>query len=342
MAEQSKAFFKMNMIRQCIVGMLLSGMLMSCADSPAPAASGASGEQDAQAPSAPTDSPYLVVLGIGQDGGAPQTGSHLDARWEQPEERHQATSLGLVDPATGRKWMFEATPDFKQQWYALDTLSGLRETNVPDGIFLTHAHIGHYTGLMLLGHESVGAQGVPVYAYPKMAAFLTANGPWSQLVKYANIVLAPLESGTRVDLSQNVSVEPFLVPHRQEFSEVAGFIIRGPNLSVGFIPDIDSWEAWEAEGVPLESFLASVDIALVDGTFFENGELPGRDMSGFPHPFITHTMDRLASAPDSVHSKVHFIHLNHSNPALIRESSAQKRVAQNGFHLAFPGQIIAL
>lgn len=322
-------------MRNLVFLILLSSSLFACTPAETP-------ECCSSNPATPTDTPFLVVLGIGQDGGAPQAGSHTDPRWQNPSEQQLATSLGLIDPVTNKRWMFEATPDFKQQWYNLDTLAGLRDVSVPDGIFLTHAHIGHYTGLMLLGHESMGAQNVPVYTYPKMATFLASNGPWSQLVKYSNISLQELETEQLIDLSSNLQVEPFLVPHRQEFSEVAGFLIHGPNKTVGFIPDIDSWEAWDEEGTTLESFLSGVDIALVDGTFFENGELPGRDMSGFPHPFVTHTITRLSSAPESVKSKVYFIHLNHSNPALIEGSSAQQFVKQNGFNLAFPSQIIEL
>ncbi|NQV73382.1 pyrroloquinoline quinone biosynthesis protein PqqB [bacterium] len=283
---------------------------------------------------------YLMVLGIGQDGGAPQAGSHLDPRWTDRDNAHDATSLGLVNPATGQRWMFEATPDFREQWYALDTQAGLREKRVPDGIFLTHAHIGHYTGLMFLGHESVGAQGVPVFTFPKMATFLSENGPWSQLVKYGNILLSPLREDEAVPLADNLSVTPFLVPHRQEFSEVAGYIINGPNKRVGFIPDIDSWEEWDSTGMGLDAFLNAVDLAYLDATFYADGEIAGRDMSGFPHPFLTHTMSRLSESSAQTKAKVVFIHLNHTNPALYPNSPEVQAIQNAGFRVATPGEIV--
>lgn len=286
--------------------------------------------------------PYLVVLGIGQDGGAPQTGSHADPRWNEPANTHMATSLGLVDPVSGKRWLFEATPDFKRQWYELDKRAGLRGARVPDGIFITHAHMGHYTGLMFLGHESVGAKGVPVYVWPKMAAFLTNNGPWSQLVKYENIRLETLSPNSRIELSDSLRVSSFLVPHRQEFSEVAGFIVHGPQKTVGFIPDIDSWEEWDSTGTGLDRFLESVDLALVDATFFANGEIPGRDMSSFPHPFLSHTMARLSSASDETKAKIVFIHLNHTNPALEVGGEVYYLIQQEGFRIARPGEQIDL
>ena len=261
--------------------------------------------------------PYLVVLGTAQDGGSPQVNSPIDhpARVD-PQSRRLATCLGIVDPRSGKRWMIEATPDFREQAWLLSRAEP--PADVPaslDGIFLTHAHIGHYTGLMFLGHESMGAQGMPVYAADRMAAFLTENGPWDQLVRYGNILLRPLVPSRRIALTDAISVTPFLVPHRQEYSEVLGFRIDGPSRSVLFIPDIDSWEQWEDLGRELVEEVRAVDAAYLDATFYDDNEIPGRDMSGFPHPRIVDTMARLESLALQERRKVRFIHLNHTNPA---------------------------
>jgi pyrroloquinoline quinone biosynthesis protein B len=241
--------------------------------------------------------------------------------------------------------MFEATPDFREQLRALHEAPprDVRSNALPvDGIFLTHAHMGHYTGLMFLGHESMGARGVPVYAMPRLAGFLETNGPWSQLVRLKNIEVRGLEAGSAVECgTSGVRVTPVVVPHRQEYSEVVGYRIEGPRRRVLFIPDIDSWEQWDAMGVRLEDELARVDVAYLDGTFFANGEIPGRDMTGFPHPFITRTMERLAGLPSRERAKVRFIHLNHTNPALWpgRERDA---VEAAGFAVAEEGERVGL
>ena len=283
--------------------------------------------------------PSVLVLGIAQDGGVPQAGSFGDARWDDGARARQVVSLGIIDPRSGRRWMIDATPDFRAQSLELFRASGGARTPVVDGIFLTHAHMGHYTGLMFLGHESIGAKGVPVYAMPRMREFLQGNGPWSQLVKYGNIELRPLAADVPVRLTDDVSVTPFTVPHRQEFSEVVGFRIDGPSRKVLWLPDIDSWEAWDAQGSRLEEVLDTVDVAYVDGTFHANGELPGRDMTGFPHPFITHTMRRLAALPPATRDKVRFIHLNHSNPALDAGSDARRAIEAAGMHVAEEGEL---
>lgn len=278
--------------------------------------------------------PRLIVLGVAQDGGVPQAGTKTHPAWDDPAERRLVASLALVDPATSQRWLFDATPDFREQLHRLDTVFPVAGAPGLAGIFLTHAHIGHYTGLMHLGHESMGTRGVVVYAMPRMAEYLRTNGPWDQLVRYENIAIEPLAAGVPVHLTDRITATPFLVPHRQEYSEVVGFRIDGANRSALFIPDIDSWEEWDDEGTRIEDLIAQVDVAYLDATFYANGEIPGRDMSGFPHPFVTHSMDRFAALAPKERAKVRFIHLNHTNPAIRPDSEARRTIAENGFRVA--------
>ena len=171
---------------------------------------------------------------------------------------------------------------------------------------------------------------------------MRSNGPWSQLVRRGNIELRALQHGTPVQLGPKLHVTPLLVPHRQEFSEVVGFRIDGPRRSLLFIPDIDSWEEWDEQGTRIENAISSVDVAYLDGTFHANGEIPGRDMSGFPHPFITHSMKRLAVLPAKERAKVRFIHLNHTNPALWPETETRRAVEAAGFRIATEGESLDL
>lgn len=287
--------------------------------------------------------PYVVVLGIAQDGGVPQAGDSGHPAWDDPSRRRLVVSLALVDPAAGRRWLFEATPDFREQLHRLDRRAPVdRAAPGLDGIFLTHAHIGHYTGLMHLGHEEMGARGVPVHVMPRFAEYLRSNGPWSQLVRYGNVELRPLAAGRAVPLGEGLSVTPFPVPHRQEFSEVVGFRVDGPGRSVLFLPDIDSWEEWDAAGTRVEDALAGVDVAYLDATFYDDGEIPGRDMSGFPHPFVARSMRRLAPLPAEERAKVRFIHLNHTNPALDPGSAARHAIVEGGFRVAEEGEVVSL
>ena len=278
--------------------------------------------------------PYLIVLGIAQDGGVPQAGIKEHKGWEDSAFRRHVVCLAIVDSETSTRWMIECTPDFREQLHVLDEVTPADRIPGLDGIFLTHAHVGHYTGLIFLGHECMGAQGVPVYAMPQMQAYLNANGPWNQLVGNNNVTLKPLKDAVPVRLSSSLKIEPFLVPHRQQCSETVGYRMHGPNRSVLFIPDIDSWEDWDEQGTRIERVISEIDVAYLDGTFYTDGELPDRNTTTFPHPPITHSMERLRLLPADDRKKVRFIHLNHTNPALISQSEARRTIEKNGFRVA--------
>ncbi len=256
--------------------------------------------------------PYVVVLGIAQDGGYPQAGCNRPdcvAAWRDPKLRRHVASLGIVDPIGNQRWIIDATPDFPSQLRYLDEIA----PGPLPGILLTHAHIGHYLGLAQLGREVLGARGVPVYAMPRMREFLEHNGPWDQLVRLGNISIQQLDDGREVRLNERITVTPLRVPHRDEYSETVAFLVRGPSRAILWLPDIDKWERWST---PIESVIAQVDVAYVDGTFFSAQELPGRDMSEIPHPLIVESMARFAALPERERVKIRFIHLNQSNPAL--------------------------
>lgn len=272
--------------------------------------------------------PYLSVLGVAQDAGFPQAGCKkacCEKVWKDPSLEQKVVCLGLSIPETKRNWMFEATPDFPRQ------LEALQQNGFPlAGIFISHAHIGHYTGLMYLGREAMGADSVPVHVLPRMRQFLEQNGPWSQLIKLKNISLsteAPNSAGT-LHLGKNLKVRTLEVPHRDEFSETGGFLIQGPSHSALFIPDIDKWGKWSESIVNL---IREVDYAFLDGTFFANGEIPGRDMSEIPHPFVEESMELFNNLSPEEKSHVYFIHFNHTNPLLDPESEASKTLKDAGY-----------
>ena len=290
---------------------------------------------------APAGGPFAVVLGTAQDGGYPQAGCKKDCckgAWGDDAKRRDVASLGIVDPTTSQRWFIECRPSFPRQVRRLDEAHPKLAGKL-DGILLTHAHIGHYAGLIHLGREVMGSKGVPVHAMPRMEKFLRTQGPWSQLVGLKNIKLVPMRDGRAFALNKHLRVTPFLVPHRDEFSETVGFRIEGPNQKILWLPDIDKWEKWKTS---LEKALKDVDVAYLDGTFFANGELPGRDMSKIPHPFIAETMRRLKGQPDAVRAKVRFIHLNHTNPAHNPKSTAAKQIRAKGMRVAEQGERVNL
>lgn len=295
----------------------------------------------------------LVVLGIAQDAGFPQAACSKDCcklAWQDKSLRRNVCSLGLIDHSTGKRYLFDCTPDFRDQLRMLDEKLPPTQENNPilDGIFLTHAHIGHYAGLVHLGREVIGAKEVPTYVMPRMANFLQTNGPWSQLVKLDNILLKQLGEAdpqtkkinlNTIRLSERLSVEPFVVPHRDEFSETVGFKIKGPMKTVIFLPDIDKWSKWNQS---IEKYIEESDVSYLDGSFFENGEIPGRDMALIPHPFVSESIKRFAPLDERERKKVRFIHFNHTNPVLQKDSKSAQDVKRAGMAIAAQGEVIEI
>ena len=277
---------------------------------------------------------FLHILGTVQDGGSPHLGCKKDCCLnlsEQDKKIRKVTSLEIFDQIKNESILFEATPDIIYQWNSL--------YSTPKGIFLTHAHIGHYSGLIHLGKEALGAKGIPVYAMPKMSFFLKENGPWSQLVKLNNIKLVNLSNNIAVTVLEKIKVTPFLVPHRDEFSETVGYKIEGPSKSILFIPDIDKWLLWNRNLIDL---LKTVDLAFVDGTFFNAKEVNYRPISEIPHPLVEETIEFLSDQKESIKNKVYFIHMNHTNPLLNPKSKESKWVLGQGFRIAQIGQVFKL
>ena len=274
--------------------------------------------------------PFVVVLGTLQDGGSPHMGCEKEC-CKNPDASRKVVSLGLIDPVSNKKFLLEASPDFVAQTRMLKAFLPSSANTLPDGIFLTHAHMGHYAGLMFLGREAMNSKAVPVYAMPKMKSFLENNGPWSQLITLNNIQINPLSEGKWEKISPSLRVKPILVPHRDEFSETVGFIIEGPHKKLLFIPDIDKWEKWRTAIV---SLVKEVDHALIDGTFFSAAEVGNRNIAEIPHPLVEESMKLFDSMPAKEKEKIMFIHFNHTNPLLNEQSEEARLLKSKGFRIA--------
>ena len=183
--------------------------------------------------------PRIVVLGTVQDGGMPQTGCdcvHCAAARKNPALARHVASLAIHIPATGHVYLVDATPDLPAQIERIHTFrrhpEGKTDRAPVDGVLLTHAHIGHYLGLAHFGFESLNTKEIPTWVSPRMAEYLRTNGPWSQLVRLQNIVLREFQPGEPFALEAGVSVKPVPVPHRDEYTDTMGFILRGPRENI--------------------------------------------------------------------------------------------------------------
>ena len=277
-----------------------------------------------------SESDYIQVLGIVQDAGYPHIGCEKDCCKAVSPGDYFVSCLGLVDKTNNKRYLFDATPDIHNQ---LNLLEKFSDANLVDGIFLTHAHIGHYTGLMYLGREGLGGKNIMVYALKRMSKFLTKNGPWDQLVKLNNISIQTISNKEFVKLSENIFVIPIRVPHRDEYSETVGYKIIGKSKKILFIPDIDKWDEWKKSII---EEVKLVDYAFIDGTFYNGTEL-NRDMREIPHPSIEETLQLFSNQPVAERNKIYFIHINHTNPILTNKNGIRDLVEGLGFNIAQRG-----
>ncbi|HJM38840.1 MAG TPA: MBL fold metallo-hydrolase [Planctomycetota bacterium] len=270
------------------------------------------------------------ILGTAQDGGRPQMNCTKEccAEMAKANQKERVAALGVRGE---RGWMLvDATPDAPSQVAAM--------AEMPAAILLTHAHIGHYLGLAHLGREAAGTHKQQVWCSNRMAKFLRGNGPWNQLVELGQIELRIMEAGVSYSPIPGVSVVPFEVPHRDEYSDTFAFSISAGGERLFYVPDIDAWDELSFDLIQIAN---THDTLLLDGTFFSDQELPGRDMSLIPHPRVGVTMDLLEETVGSTGTRVLFTHFNHTNPLWQSHSPQSREVRRRGFGVAQQGTLPA-
>ncbi len=313
--------------------------------------------------SAMDDAVRVTLLGVAQDGGLPQAGctaACCTAAINNPKLAASPSSLGITT-AEGRRILIDATRDLASQlnlWRASDSRAA--SSKLPTELWLTHAHLGHIDGLGLFGPESISANRLPIYCSPAMAKLFVEFRQWKSLVSNGHLVpiswpeyVSPnstdkkyLEGKNWIE-AQSIQISeesqhlitPVQIPHRAEFGDTHAFIISGKTRLL-YLPDHDSWtETLELYGVSsIRELLQnlSIDIALLDGTFWSDQELTGRDQSEVPHPTVSESLERLGDRLEN-DPRIVFIHLNHTNPLHNNDSTEAKILLNSGWEIGTKG-----
>lgn len=279
-----------------------------------------------------------MVLGSAQDGGLPQFGSRnpLDEAARAGTIPRRWSSCVAVIGDDGRVLLLDVGPDLKAHENVLATSAGVRRRSGPspiDGVVITHAHVGHYAGLIHFGREAHAAERMPCWVTVEMARFLEDEAPWRLAVEQGHLDLRAHEPPASFLPWADLEVSMIPVPHRNEASDTVAISVNGSAL---YLPDIDSWDAWPGA----EEVIAAHSTAFLDGTFWSPAELLNRDIKDIKHPLVSDTLERFGHLAST--RRLVLTHVNHTNPVCDPASAEHAAVLAAGFEVAIEGLTISL
>ena len=267
------------------------------------------------------------ILGTIQDGGYPHPGCYQDCceNIRNKSNNRLISSGAIINKISKEFWLLDLSPDINKQYHMIDSSYKL------SGIFLTHAHVGHYLGLMQLGLEVMNLKNIPIYAMPLMKKFIENNSSLKFLIENNNIIVKEINIIKDINLGNDLIISPFLVPHRNELSETVGYKLMTRKKSIIYLPDIDSWDEWNIELIDL---IKDNNFLYIDGTFYDKNEIKNRDISKIPHPSVIDTMKLIGRLNKKHKKKIFFTHLNHTNNLLRKNTLEYSNLKKEGYNIA--------
>ncbi len=243
-----------------------------------------------------------------------------------------ASSLAVIGPE-GAVVLLDASPDIRLQSQALlgsDVYPTDRDTFL-DGVFVTHAHMGHYAGLLHFGNEAASADHLPLFGTERFLSYIEDNEPWAALTRSGHLDPIPID-GMSAAIDSGLSIAAIAVPHRDEYSDTVALSVSVDGQPwMLYLPDIDDWSSWD----DAEEEIASHEIALLDATFSSVDELPGRDVAQIRHPLVPDTLERFSHL--TADTQIVLTHINHSNPLGNPAAGITQQTTAAGFTVAYDG-----
>ncbi|WP_029587303.1 pyrroloquinoline quinone biosynthesis protein PqqB [Bradyrhizobium sp. URHD0069] len=306
----------------------------------------------------------VVVLGAAAGGGVPQWNCGcavcLAARTEHPEL--QSTQASIAISADGEHWfLINASPDLRQQLIATPQLhpkAGKLRHSPISGVILTNGEIDAVAGLLSM------REGWPftIYAHRKVLAILKANSIFNVLSE-KNVRRAPIDADKTFvpalpdGSPSGIEILPFAVPGKSAWYlegqvHPAGDNGAGDTLGLRILEKATGkyfyFLAACAEVTDdLRSRLAGAPLVFFDGTVWRDDELiaaglgnkTGQGMGHIAMSGDTGAIEALAGL--NIGRKI-FLHVNNSNPALLRASPERKIAERAGWQIPADGMEITL
>jgi len=301
----------------------------------------------------------VVVLGAAAGGGVPQWNCGcpvcLAARTEHPEL--QSTQASITISADSDHWfLVNASPDLRQQLIATPQLhpaaGKLRHSPIA-GVILTNGEIDAVAGLLSM------REGWPftIYAHAKVLAILKTNSIFNVLNE-KNVRRQAIEEDETFEPALpdgspcGIEILPFAVAGKSAWylegkAHPAGDTGAGDTLGLR-IRDKATGKFFyflaACAGVSdeLKTRLAGAPLVFFDGTVWRDDELivaglGNKTGQGMGHIAMSGDSGAItALAGLDIDRKV-FLHINNSNPALLRDSTERKIAERAGWQIPADG-----
>jgi pyrroloquinoline quinone biosynthesis protein B len=306
----------------------------------------------------------VVVLGAAAGGGVPQWNCGcpvcLKARTTDPEL--QSTQASIAVSADGEHWfLINASPDLRQQLIATPQLhprAGRLRHSPISGVILTNGEIDAVAGLLSMREGSP----FTIYAHAKVLSILGDNSIFNVL-NPNNVQRRPIEEDVAFEpmlpdgAPSGIEVLPFAAPGKSAWylegkPHPAGDTGAGDTLGLR-IRDKATGNyfyflaacANVTDG--LKSRIAGAPLIFFDGTVWRDDELmvaglgnkTGQGMGHIAMSGMSGAIESLAGL--DIGRKI-FLHINNSNPALLRDSAERSMAEHAGWQIAADGTEITL
>jgi pyrroloquinoline quinone biosynthesis protein B len=301
----------------------------------------------------------VVVLGAAAGGGVPQWNCGCPvcrtARTEQPELRSTQASIAIS--ADGDHWfLINASPDLRQQLIATPQLhpaaGKLRHSPIA-GVILTNGEIDAIAGLLSM------REGWPftIYAHARVLAILKSNSVFNVL-DGKNVPRQPIEEDAAFEPTlpdgspSGIEVLPFAVAGKSAWylegrAHPAGNDGAGDTLGLR-VRDKSTGQffyflaACARVTGDLKSRLAGAPLVFFDGTVWRDDELikaglGNKTGQGMGHIAMSGEQGAIAALDGLGIDKKIFLHINNSNPALLRDSAERRIAEQAGWQIPKDG-----
>ena len=306
----------------------------------------------------------VVVLGAAAGGGVPQWNCGCavcrKARGEHPEL--QSTQASIAISGDGAHWfLINASPDLRQQLIATPQLhpkaGRLRHSPIA-GVILTNGEIDAVAGLLSMREGSP----FTIYAHAKVLAILKANSIFNVLSDQ-NVRRQPIEIDRSFEprlpdgRDSGIEILPFTVPGKGAWY-LEGKAHPGGNDGTGDtlglrVEDRTTGKyfyflaACAEVSDALKARLAGAPLVFFDGTVWRDDELIAAGLGAktgqaMGHIAMSGDQGAIASLAGLDIDRKVFLHINNSNPALLR-SSPERRIAEGaGWQIPADGTEIVL